>query len=322
MEGSSLLALLGAGRGHGRALVGDGAWGTELLKRGAPPGACLELWGLAHEGALRDIAMGYLSAGADLVETNSFGANRFRLRTYGLEDRVAELNEAAARLGRGAVDDWAAGDGRSAEASASGREIWLLGSMGPSGLQWSAASPEDLALAFAMQARALAVGGVDALCIETMMDAREAAVAVRAAKESTGLEAVCSYSFVLGPDGIARTIAGQGLREAITAALAAGADIVGANCGRGFEETLAVLPQIGDALRELGSRAPIMVSPNAGLPIAGGGAMAYPGAPGAMERFARAAIASGASIVGGCCGTGPEHVRAIRRAVGVHSLRP
>jgi 5-methyltetrahydrofolate--homocysteine methyltransferase len=188
--------------------------------------------------------------------------------------------------------------------------------MGPSGLRWGGASPKDLSLAFALQARALAAGGVDALCIETMMDAREAAVAVRAAKEATGLEAICSYSFTLGPDGIARTIAGQSLREAAAAALDAGADILGANCGRGFDEMLEILPRFVEALRELGSGAPIMVAPNAGLPIAN------PGSPEGMEAFARKAIAEGASIIGCCCGTGPEHVRAISRVVDELSPRP
>jgi 5-methyltetrahydrofolate--homocysteine methyltransferase len=289
----------------GQILVADGAWGTELLRFGLRGGDCPELWCISHPDAVRGIADVYLSAGADLVETNSFGANRYRLGSYGLEGMASQLNETAARLGRAALS----------VASASGRESRLIGSMGPSGLRWGEVSPKDLSLAFALQARALAAGSVDALCIETMMDAREAAIAVRAAKEATGLEAICSYSFALGPDAMARTIAGQSLREAVAGALSAGADIVGANCGRGFDETLAVGRQLKSALRELGSGAPIMVSPNAGLPIASGGGMAYPGTPEAMERFARAAIASGASIVGGCCGTGPEHVRAIRRVV-------
>jgi 5-methyltetrahydrofolate--homocysteine methyltransferase len=286
----------------GRILVADGACGTELLKLGLRGDECPELWCVSHPDAVRGIANAYLSAGADLVETNSFGANRYRLGTYGFGEMATELNETASRLGREALD----------AASAHGFEGWILGSMGPSGLRWGEASPEGLAAAFALQAEALARGGVDALCIETMMDAREAAIAVGAAKSATGLEAICCYSFILGPDGGARTIAGQGLREAASAALDSGADILGANCGRGFDEMLLVLPQLMSALRELKSGAPIMVSPNAGLPTPGG---AYPGTPAAMESFARTAIAGGASIVGGCCGTGPEHVRAIRRAV-------
>jgi methionine synthase I (cobalamin-dependent) len=239
--------------------------------------------------------LGYLSAGADLIETNSFGSNRFRLEGYGLADRVVELNESSARLSRMAV----------------GKAALVLGSMGPSGLRWGGASPQDLSAAFALQAEALAAGGVDALCIETMMDAREAAIAVRAAKEATGLETVCSYSFVLGPDGIARTIAGQSMQEAAAAAFDVGADILGANCGRGFDEMLLVLPQLVSALRELKNGAPIMVSPNAGLPTPVG---AYSGTPAAMESFTRAAIGEGAAIIGGCCGTDPEHVAAIKRA--------
>jgi 5-methyltetrahydrofolate--homocysteine methyltransferase len=280
----------------GRILVADGAWGTALYARGLAKGECPELWCLTHPEEVRIVAADYLAAGAELVGTNSFGANRFRLEGYGLADRVAELNETAARLSRMTVGDAAS----------------VLGSMGPSGLRWGEASPEDLAGAFALQARSLAAGGVDALCVETIMDAREAAIAVHAAKAATGLEAICSYSFALGSDGIARTIAGQSMQEAAAVALDAGADILGANCGRGFDEMLFVLHQLIIAAREVESGAPIMVSPNVGVPAAVG---AYPDTPSAMEAFARAAIAEGAAIVGGCCGTTAEHVRAIRRAV-------
>jgi 5-methyltetrahydrofolate--homocysteine methyltransferase len=305
----SLLAALSPGR----VLVGDGAWGTELLKRGLALGACPEQRCLTRPEEIRGLAASYAAAGADLVETNSFGANRFRLEAYGLGEKVAQLNEAAARLGREALD----------AGPASGRKLLLLGSMGPSGLKRGQASPEVLREAFALQAEALARGGVDALCLETMMDAREASIALRAAKEATGLEAICSFSFVLCPDGSARTIAGESLREAVEAALGSGAEVVGANCGSGFEEMLVVLGLLRSALGEADSGAPIMVSPNAGLPApaasraVGGRAplLAYPGTPELMADFARRAVAAGASIVGGCCGTGPEHVAAIRRAV-------
>lgn len=329
MAGSRLLEALGSGR----ILVGDGAWGTELYRLGLGAEDCPELWCRARPDALRDLASGYLAAGADLVGTNSFGANRFRLARYGLESEARALNEAAARLSREAVDAWTAA--RAGSAAAPPEAVvpargpagpWVLGSMGPSGLRWGSVSPGALRSAFALQAEALASGGADALCVETAMDAREAALAVRAAVDATGRMAICSYSFVIGPGGEARTIAGQGLGDALEAALDAGASVVGANCGSGFVAMLAALGQMRIALAELGSAAPIAVSPNAGLPTrapaiaaavaeaAEGGELRYPERPEAMRGFAAAAFAEGASIVGGCCGTTPEHVRAIRSA--------
>jgi Methionine synthase I (cobalamin-dependent), methyltransferase domain len=257
---------------------------------------------------LRDIAEGYLAAGADIVGTNSFGANRFRLKPHGLEGRADELSEAAARITKTVLDRLR--EGRPTGASGP----WCLGSMGPSGLVWGEASILELSDCFAAQAAALARGGADALCVETAMDAREAAIALSAAKEATGLELVCCYSFMLGESGQIRTIAGQSLAEAVAAALDSGADIVGANCGDGFDEMRSVLAALRGALRELGNSAPIMVSPNAGMPRLSGEVAAYPGTAGDMGLFARDAFASGASIVGGCCGTDAEHVAAIRRA--------
>jgi 5-methyltetrahydrofolate--homocysteine methyltransferase len=281
----------------GKILVSDGAWGTSLQRMGLPPGECPELWNAEKYETVKGIARGYIDAGADIVETNSFGGASYKLARFGLAGRAAELNEAAARASREA-----AGEGH-----------WVLGSIGPTGrmLIMGEVTEQGLYDAFREQAAALEKGGADALCIETMSDIGEAVQAVRAAKENTKLEIVCTFTFDRTKRGDYRTMMGVTPAQAGQAALDAGADIVGANCGRGVE----IMPDIARELRRAFPEAVILVQANAGLPVSANGAEEYPDTPERMAGFVGELIEAGANIIGGCCGTTPAHIRAIREAV-------
>lgn len=280
----------------GRRLVSDGAWGTFLQAKGLQPGECPELWNVERHDDIADIARAYIEAGADIVETNSFGANRVRLADFGLADRDAELNEAAARLSR----------------QAAGENRHVIGSIGPTGrlLMLGDIAEADVFDAFAAQAAALERGGVDAFCIETMAAIDEAQTAIRAAKSVSNLEIICTFTFQ--PDGDPpRTMMGHTPAETAQATLEAGADIIGANCGNGIAGMVAVVR----ALRAAAPDAPILVHANAGLPVVQNGAQRWPESPADMAARVADLLEAGASIIGGCCGTTPAHIRAIRAAV-------
>ncbi len=282
----------------GRVLVSDGAWGTFLQARGLAPGECPELWCVERPADVEVIPRAYVAAGADIVKTNSFGGNRIRLAKFGLADRDAELNEAAARISR----------------RAAGPDRWVIGSMGPTGklLALGDVAEEEMFAAFAAQAAALAAGGADAFCVETMAATDEAVLAIRAAQSVAPLEIICTFTFSPMPDGSHRTMMGHTPAEAMRAVREAGADIVGANCGTGSADMVAVVREIAAAV----PGAVILVHPNAGLPTLRDGQQVWPEGPEDMAARVPELLEAGASIVGGCCGTAPDHIRAIRAAVG------
>jgi 5-methyltetrahydrofolate--homocysteine methyltransferase len=280
-------------------LVSDGAWGTYAAQLGLAADECPEKWNTTRPDQILFIAQSYLAAGADLVETNSFGGTSFRLGAHGLAGREDELNLAAARLSR----------------AAAGEDHWVLGSMGPSGagyqLLLGEIEPEAIYAAFAAQAVALERGGVDAACVETMMGIEEATLAVQAVKESTALEIITTFTFSqTGPNEF-HTMDGAEPADCALAALAAGASIVGANCCEGIEQMIGIAAQMRAAAPE----APIMVQANAGLPVVVDGVVTYPATPAAMAAHVPALLAAGASIIGGCCGTTPDHIKAIKAAL-------
>ncbi len=279
-------------------LVSDGGWGSFLVARGLQPGESPESWNLERPDVVRDIARMYAEAGADVVLTNSFGGSRFKLEHYGLAGQMHEINAAAARLSREAVGD----------------DVVVLASIGPTGkiLMMGDVSEEELYEAFKEQAQALEAGGADAVTVETMSATDEAAIAVRAVKENTALPAVACFTFdTKTPDGY-RTMMGVSPEQMAAAMLEAGADALGANCSLGSEEMIAAIA----ALHAAAPGVPLLVHPNAGRPIQGeDGAVSYPETPACMAGNTAALMAAGASIIGGCCGTGPDHIRAIRKAV-------
>lgn len=278
---------------EGKILVSDGAWGTFLQAKGLKPGDCPELWNLDRADEVADIARQYALAGSDMVETNSFGANRYKLEYFGLEDNTYNLNKAAAEVSRKAV----------------GPDGLVLGSVGPTGkfLITGEVTEQELFIAFEEQARGLRAGGADAIIVETMTDLEEAAIAVRAAK-STGLDVVCTMTFDPMPDGTYRSMMGVAPADMVEPLLEAGADVLGTNCGNGSAGMVNIVREIRSAHAEV----PILVHANAGLPEFIDGQTCFPETPEMMAAHMEALVEAGAVILGGCCGTGPDHIRAIR----------
>jgi 5-methyltetrahydrofolate--homocysteine methyltransferase len=281
----------------GAVLVSDGAWGTFLHNKGLEPGQCPELWCITRKNDVLDIARRYVEAGADMIESNSFGANRFKLMHYGLENRATEINRAAAAISR----------------EAAGPDRHVIASIGPTGkiLMMEDVTEEEVYDAFREQAMALEQGGADACCIETMTALDEACIAVKAARENTKLEVVCTFTFDKTVDNTYRTMMGVSPAEMADSLVKVGAHVIGANCGNGMERMVEIVKEI----RVADKNTPILVHANAGLPQNRDGAVVFPETPAMMAGMTPTIVSAGANIVGGCCGTTPEHIAAILKAV-------
>jgi 5-methyltetrahydrofolate--homocysteine methyltransferase len=281
----------------GKTLISDGAWGTFLYQKGLTPGDCPELWCIDRRSDLLEIARSYIDAGSDMVQSNSFGASSFKLDIFGLSDRVGELNEAAASISR----------------EAAGPDRNVIASVGPTGkmLVMGDVSREELYDAFKEQVIALERGGADACCIETMSDIDEATLAVKAAKENTGLEIICTFSFERTAAGEYRTMMGVSPSDMAKALCESGADIVGTNCGNGMQGMIPIVEEI----RAVTPNIPILVHANAGMPVRVGDEDTFPDTPEDMAKLTPEIIKAGANIVGGCCGTTPAHIRAMADAL-------
>jgi 5-methyltetrahydrofolate--homocysteine methyltransferase len=279
----------------GELLLSDGAWGTFLQKKGLKPGECPELWCVEHRADVLDVARRYVEAGCDMIETDSFGGTRFKLDFFHLESRVAELNRAAAAISR----------------EAAGPNRHVIASVGPTGkmLLMGDVTEEALFEAFREQVVALEAGGADSVCIETMSDLEEARLAIQATKAHTRMEVLCTFTFQHTADGGYHTMMGVTPADAARAAVAAGADIVGANCGQGMEQMIDIVRDMRTAVPGV----PLMVQANAGLPKNVGGVDVFPETPDMTAGWIPAVVAAGATIVGGCCGTTPDHIAAIGR---------
>ncbi|MDR3645088.1 MAG: homocysteine S-methyltransferase family protein [Clostridia bacterium] len=283
--------------GSGKILVSDGAWGTFLYKKGLKAGECPELWCIDRFDDVKDIAKCYIDAGSDMTESNSFGGSSLMLGKLGLANRAAEINEAAARASREAAGD----------------DKWVIASIGPTGkmLVMEEVTEEEMYDSFKEQAIALEKGGADALCIETMSDIGEATLAIKAAKENTKCEVICTFTYSKTVRGDYKTMMGVSPVDAAKASLEAGADIIGANCGNGMERMIEIVKEI----RTVAPKTPILIHANAGLPTNINGVDVFPETPEMMASFVDQLIDSGANIIGGCCGTTPDHIRAIKKAV-------
>ncbi|MBP6875218.1 MAG: homocysteine S-methyltransferase family protein [Candidatus Eisenbacteria bacterium] len=281
----------------GEVLVCDGAMGTLLIARGLPPGSPPESVNLERPEVLNEIAQLYLDAGAQILETNTFGGSPAKLACYGLDGRMEEINRIAVEAVREVAGDRA----------------WVAACCGPSGRMlkpYGDAEPAELKDGFGRQIRVLVHAGVDAIIIETMTDLAEAKLLVEAAREAApGLPVIASMTFDPTPRGFF-TIMGNSIEQAAAGLAQAGADVIGSNCGNGIEQMLA----IARAYRAASER-PIVIQSNAGLPSLEEGRPVYSETPEFMAARVPELIAAGAQIIGGCCGTTPEHIRAIRRAV-------
>ncbi|MBN1649182.1 MAG: homocysteine S-methyltransferase family protein [Spirochaetales bacterium] len=277
-------------------LVSDGAWGTFLYKRGLGVGECPESWNTSHAGDVYAIAESYVAAGADIILTNSFGGSPVKLAHFGLQDRAFELNLEAARISR----------------KAAGKDCIVLGSIGPTGamLMMGEVSEEEMYEGFLVQAMAMKDGGVDGFCVETMSALDEAVLAVKAAA-STGLDVACTFTFNKGIDGSFKTMMGLAPADVVGAVKDAGAVVIGTNCGNGFDLMIDIVAEI----RKIDVDTPVLVHANAGLPIMVDGQTVYPETAEMMAAKVGQLLDSGANIIGGCCGTTPDHIRAMAEAV-------
>lgn len=281
----------------GPVLVGDGATGTLLMGRGLPPGRAPEEATLTHPDWVGEAARRYLEAGADVVETNTFGASPMKLELAGLGGDVERANRDAVRLAREAV----------------GTRAYVVASCGPCGrlLEPFGDAPRPAVHAgFLTQIGILAAAGVDAVFVETMTDLEEAKLAVRAAKEAApDLPVAAMMTFERTPRGF-YTIMGTTVAAAAAGLEEAGADAVGSNCGNGIEEMIAIAREF-----RRHSTLPLVIQPNAGLPRTQDGRLVYGESPEFMAARARELVEMGVALVGGCCGTTPEHIRALRAMV-------
>ncbi|MBC8367865.1 homocysteine S-methyltransferase family protein [bacterium] len=282
---------------QGDILVADGAMGSLLLARGLTTGDPPEEWNLTRPEVLREIANLYLDAGADLIQSNSFGRSPLKLADFGLDDQCELINRRAVEIVADVVGDRA----------------YVSGSMGPCGKilePYGDLRAEDVHEGFLLQAKALASGGADLICIETMTDLAEAQIAIRAAKEAAPeLPILATMTFDPTPRGY-YTIMGQNIETAAEALAEVGADVIGSNCGNGAEGMLAIAREFRRV-----SDLPLLFQANAGLPEIKDGKVVYWESPEFMAEIATSMVRAGAQIIGGCCGTTPEHIIAFRRAV-------
>jgi methionine synthase I (cobalamin-dependent) len=270
----------------------DGAWGTELQERGLSLGEFPDAWNLTHPERVAEVARAYVEAGSQIILTNTFGANRIRLGDLAPAGNVCEINRRGVEISR----------------AAAGGRARVFASIGPTGklLMSGDVTRDALRDAFAEQARALAEGGADALVIETMSDLDEASLAVEAAR-ATGLPVVACMVFDSGKDKD-RTMMGTTPEQAAKTLTQAGAEVIGANCGQGIAGFVALARRLRAA-----SDRPLWLKPNAGLPTMVDGRAQYSAAPEEFAGYVPQLVESGAAFLGGCCGTRPDFVKAIRR---------
>ncbi|MGD9496092.1 MAG: homocysteine S-methyltransferase family protein [Armatimonadota bacterium] len=278
-----------------KVVIADGAWGTQLAERGLQPGECPESWVLQQPDAVREVAAAYVAAGAQIVLTDTFGGSRLKLAKVGLGDRVEEINRVAAELSK----------------DAAGEGALVFASVGPTGefmAPLGLVREEEMVEIFAEQIRALVAGGADGILLETMTDLGEVKAGIRAAKENSDGPVVASMTFDRGAKGYA-TMMGVRPEQAAQELQAAGADIVGSNCGHGIENMVEVI-----ALMAPGTDLPLWAKPNAGMPRLVNGRTVFDETPAEFAAHFGALVEAGARVIGGCCGTTPEHIRALVQA--------
>jgi len=266
-----------------------------LMNAGLDTGGCPEEFNLTKTDILTDIAQQYLDAGADIIHTNTFGGSPVKLAQYNLQDKTEEICTAAVQIVKGVVRD----------------NAYVSGSVGPSGkilTPYGETEPEELHKTFLRQISAMIDAGVDALCIETMIDLRESEIAIKAARQlSQTIPIVATMTFNKTRRGFF-TIIGNDIPTAINGMLEAGADIVGSNCGNGIE----IMVEVAREFRKV-TQSPMIIQANAGLPTLVQGEVTYQESPSLFAEKTRELLDLKVNIIGGCCGTTPEHIAAIKK---------
>lgn len=279
-----------------RLLLIDGAMGTMLQAAGLPVGEASEKWNLEHPEVVEKIQAEYMNAGSDIILTNSFGGNLFKLEANQLGDRMAEINLAAAQISR----------------KAAGEDVYVAGSIGPTGQflePLGEVSNQQMEAVFQQQIEALINGGIDVVCIETMSDPQEAALAVSAAKKAGSIPVIASMTYEGGKAGY-RTMMGKDVAACVKALSDAGADIIATNCGLGIDQMIDIVQEMREA-----TNLPLMAEPNAGMPELVDGQTVFRETAKMMASKLPKLIEAGLSIVGGCCGTSPQYIKLFRKVV-------
>jgi len=278
-------------------LTADGAMGSFLFQRGLKSGECPELMNLNTPDVLQEIAALYFKAGADIVQTNSFGGSPLKLAQYGLENKTEEINQSAAQCVRQAV----------------GNSAYVSGSCGPTGEMLKPLGDvevDEMREGFQRQIKGLVKGSVDIICVETMTDLTEAILAVKAAKSvAPDMPVMATMTFDPTPRGFF-TIMGVSINQAVKELTEAGADVLGSNCGNGLEKMI----EIAREFRKV-TKLPIIIQSNAGKPEMKNGKLEYPEDPAFFGEKVKDLIQAGVSIIGGCCGTTPAHIAAIKNTI-------
>ncbi len=280
----------------GRILLSDGAWGTMLQDRGLESGACPELWNLTRPDFVAQVAAAYISAGSQIILTNTFGASPYKLDNYGLRDKTKEINTQGVMISKQAAGD----------------NVYVAASVGPTGkfLQpLGQVSENEMLDAFCEQISGQAEGGADAILIETMSDIGEALIAVKAAQQVTSLPIMVTMTFEKGKQGY-RTMMGVDIKRSVDVLSEAGVSVFGTNCGNGIEQVIEIITEIRRYTLK-----PLIAHPNAGLPRLEGDRTIFDQKPDAMASYVPDLIQSGAQIIGGCCGTTPDYIKAMAEQI-------
>jgi 5-methyltetrahydrofolate--homocysteine methyltransferase len=285
---------------HTAVLVADGAWGTMLQAKGLAPGDCAEEWNISHPEVVRCVPAAYAEAGADMVLTNTFGGSRSMLARKGYGDRVQAFNTAAASISLQAAPG-----------------CLVAGSVGPTGeflAPLGQATEAELEQVFEEQIEAIVQAGVRVICVETMTAIEEAICAVRAARRviqtlEQAVDILATVTFDPTPHGF-RTMMGVSIEQAIAGLTEAGADVLGSNCGNGIEQMVPITAEFAELTDK-----PILIQANAGMPVMENGQPVYRQTPEVMQSRVADLMQAGARIIGGCCGTTPAHIAAIRKVV-------
>lgn len=279
-------------------LVCDGAMGTMLMSKGMPKGACPDYWGIKNKKILASIHKAYIDAGCDMIITNTFGANAIKLKKFKLQKKAKDINKKATEIA------WEA---------AGGSRVYVLGDVGPTGEYLKPVGdvePEEMLHVFTEQVKALQGAGVDAIILETMSDLEELKTAIMAAKENTKLPLIACMTFQRTAKKGFRTTSGISIPQFVNDSLLSGCDAIGANCSIAISDMVELISE----MRNL-STSFLIAQPNAGSPKLVDNKAVYEQSPDEFKKFIPQLIKAGANIIGGCCGTTPEHIWRIKEVV-------